>query len=179
MTREGGVNAFVGGLVPSRLQLVLRFRRTDLEENRRGYLSHRQGRRMLRVTAGYPLGALAAVVGACGFIGVTASRGYIAPYAFGVAAVVAVGIATFLTRRWWPFVVDVAVGRVWTVEGKLRKHSTLGLARRIHYCTVANTSFKVSRRVFDAVEEVPCRCYYAPGTIRLLSLEPATADTDA
>jgi hypothetical protein len=88
---------------------------------------------------------------------------------------VAATVSALLLARWWPVVADVMAGRVATVEGELRKGSTLGIVGRIHYCHVANTSFEVPGNVFRRLEPGPCRCYYAPRTRRLVMVQPLEA----
>jgi hypothetical protein len=151
-------------------------RSSDLTENEAGYLSYRQGRRLLRRTAHLPLGALGALLGGSAVLWVGFAQGVVFPFEYGGVILVALAFAGYLLAAWWPVVADVMAGRVATVEGELRKGSTLGIFRRIHYCHVANTSFQVPAALFSALEPGPCRCHYAPRTRRLLTVRPLDPD---
>jgi hypothetical protein len=147
-------------------------RASDLAENEAGYLSYRQGRRMLRRSAHLPLGALAVLVAGGGLTWAGFAGGVLFPIQYAGIILVAVTLSGYLLKRWWPVLADVMSGRVATVQGELRTGSTLGIVRRIYYCHVANTSFEVPASLFDAVEPGRCRCYYTPRTRRLLTVQP-------
>jgi hypothetical protein len=126
---------------------------------------------MLRRTAHLPVGALAVLVAGGGFIWASFADGVVFPIEYGAIILVAVASCAYLLNRWWPVLADVMVGRVAAVEGHLRTGSTLGIVGRVHYCHVANTSFEVPAGLFNALEAGRCRCYYAPRTKRLLTIE--------
>jgi hypothetical protein len=150
---------------------VLLGRASDLAENEAGYLSYRQGRRLLRRTAHLPLSALGVLLIGAILVWALLATGIIAPSVYGGLVFLAV-LAGLLLRSWWPVVADVVAGRVATVEGELHTSSTLGIVRRIYYCHVSNTSFVIPARLFHALEPGRCRCYYAPRTKRLMNVQP-------
>jgi len=127
---------------------------------------------MLRRSAHLPVGALAVLVAGGGFIWASFADGVLFPIEYGGIVVVAVTLSAYLLTRWWPVLADVMAGRVAAVEGDLRTGSTLGIVGRIYYCHVNNISFEVPRSLFSAVKAGRCRCYYAPRTRRLLTVQP-------
>lgn len=160
------------------LSTVFRFDATDLESNRAGRLSAAQRRRLWQVELWRLAGTLLSLAAGVAFsltIGVgwmhtTTWRGAVAGLALVLVGVL-LGVWSY--EAW----LDLASGRVLTVEGDLRTTEKVSSGRYgpyFHYLLdVGGKTFEVSKREWERVGEARMRVYYLPRTNKLLSLEPS------
>lgn len=160
------------------LSSVFGFNQTDLEANRGGHLSVGQRRRLWRVELWRLAGtliSLAAGVGfslavAVGWMHTTTLRGAVPGLALVLVGIL-LGVWSY--EAW----LDLASGRVLTVEGDMRSTEEISSGRYgtyFHYLLdVGGKTFEVSRGAWERVGQARMRVYFLPRTNKLLSLEPS------
>lgn len=154
----------------------LHFHPDDLEANRRGYISARQRRRLLRQlglhAVGLALGALL-LVGAAGDIVESGEITAAAIISYVPLLLLAAGGAAYLGQRIIRYGRDVASQRCLTVSGAVRTRISGGYRSRQVYLLVNGMEFPIPARAYEAiVEGARCRVYYLPHSREIAGMEP-------
>ena len=153
-----------------REELLRRFRldQEDLEANRRGMLSQRQARSLVRSGVRNLLGALLIGLVLAAILYAVASKP-LAPIQWILAAALAIAVLVVGALDEHRTRLAASEARVECLTGAIRVHMR---GRAGWYLLIDGQSFKLPVHIWDVKNDAPYRVYIAPKARRIVALEP-------